>query len=169
MEITKSNWPMITDLVGTAMKSSFCCGMGTVDPDGLPNVTPIGSLVFKDVGKAFYFEENPVNAPKNIRENSAVCFMAVNSSKMFWLKFFITGTLSTLTGIRLYGRAGEKRRATDEEQHIWKEYVKSYKKFKGYEVMWKDLSHGREVTFHSFEPVQCGKPTEGAVLKLCET
>lgn len=166
MDITESNWKAVTKLVTDSMKSTFCCGVGTVGADGAPHVTPIGSLVFTDVGKGFYFEQMPVRIGTNIRHTPGICIMAVNSSRMYWLKFFLTGKFRELPGIRLYGTAGEKRAATHEEQHLWKDKVKSFKKLKGYDVLWKDLNYGREVNFHSFEPVQCGRLTETAVLKL---
>ncbi len=166
MNITENNWSRITKIVYESMKSSMCCGLGTVGADGMPHVTPIGSLVFTEVGKGFYFEQLPVKTPENIRHNSELCFMAVNSSKLYWLKFFFTGQFHSLPGIRLYGTAGKKRTATEQEKNLWQNKVKGFKKFKGYDVLWKDLIRGREVQFHSFEPVLCGKATEQAALEL---
>ena len=166
MKITENNWGRVTKIVLESMKSSMCCGLGTVGADGIPHVTPIGSLVFTGVGKGFYFEQLPVKTPENIRGNAELCFMAVNSSRLYWLKFFITGKFSALPGIRLYGTAGEKRNATDLEKQLWQSKVKSFKKYKGYDILWKDLTRGREVTFHSFEPVLCGKATERAAESL---
>ncbi len=166
MDITESNWNRIKKIVYESMKSSMCCGLGTVGADGMPHVTPIGSLVFTDVGKGFYFEQLPVKTPENIRHNAELCFMAVNSSKLYWLKFFFTGQFSALPGIRLYGTAGKKREATEQEKYLWENKVKGFKKFKGYDVLWKDLTCGREVQFHSFDPVLCGKATEQVVVPL---
>ncbi len=92
--------------------------------------------------------------------------MAVNTSRLYWLKFFFTGQFPALPGIRLYGTAGKKRTATEQEKNLWQNKVKGFKLFKGYDVLWKDLSRGREVQFHSFAPVLCGKATEKAAASL---
>ncbi len=167
MEIHEGNWNVISGLVESALFKNFSVSMATSDLDGNPHITPIGSLVFTGVGKGFYFENLPVTMPANIRRNPEICVMAVNSGLFYWLKMLFTGTFTSLPGVRLYGTAGKKRKATDEELFLWQQKIKMFKRWKGYNVLWKQLDYGREIHFTRFEPVQCGKHTD-ALLKGIE-
>ena len=166
MEISKNNWSELANIVERSIKKSFYCSAATVDESGTPHVTPIGSIVFTDVGKGFYFEGFLKNSAKNLRTNSDICFMAVDTSMIYMIKFFITGKLDRLPGVRLYGTSGEKRRANAQESRLWNERIKRYKKLKGYDILWKDLHYGREVNFHSYEPVSFGNSTKETVARL---
>ena len=46
----KENWADIKKLFGQAFRSSFHYALATVNEDGEPHVTPIGSLILCDPG-----------------------------------------------------------------------------------------------------------------------
>lgn len=50
------HWDTISKVVQEAFNSCLHCAIGTVNDDGAPHVTPIGSLILRDDGTGFYFE-----------------------------------------------------------------------------------------------------------------
>ncbi|MCM3677434.1 pyridoxamine 5'-phosphate oxidase family protein [Peribacillus simplex] len=70
---------------------SFGFSFATVNPDGTPHVTPIGSLILsKDEPKGLYFQIFTSQMTQNLEHNNRVCILAVNSSKWFFYdRFFL--------------------------------------------------------------------------------
>ena len=164
MEITQTNWPVITRLFSHAAQSSFHCSMATTTTEGTPHISPIGSLLLTGYKTGFYFEHFPVILAGNISHaNDRVCVMAVNSNKIFWLKTLISGQFHSLPGIRLYGTASRKRRGSETEKAMWENRVRSVKYLKGHQGLWGNLTHGRDILFDAFEPVLCGAMTADAL------
>ena len=131
--------------------------MATVNEDGSPHVTPIGALILRDNQTGFYFEENPVRMPRNLKTNPRVCILAVNADKLFWGKALIEGKFSTPPAVRLSGMAGKLREATPDEIALWQEKIALAKGTKGYQLLWSHFSHVRDIAFDSFEPVERGR------------
>ena len=155
----KQHWGMIQDFVQTAMKSSRHLSFATVTEDGYPHVTPIGSLILRDNCTGFYFEEYTKQMPANFKHNQRISILAVNSAFLFWLKSIYSGAFQTHPGIRLHGKVGVRRPATEDEIAAWHDRVKGARKTKGYELIWKNLKHARDIEFDSFEPITAGKMT----------
>ena len=153
------HWKTIQKLFQDAYDSSTHYAVATVKEDGTPHITPIGSLILRDDHTGYYFEEFPDGLPKNLKKNQRVCVLAINSSKSFWLKSFIRGKFPTPPGVRLWGNAGKKRLATPDELKEWHKRIEKAKPLKGYDLLWKDMKYVRDITFNSFEPVNCGEMT----------
>jgi len=115
----ESNWKLIRRLFSRSFSSSLHYSMATVTPDGLPHVTPVGSLMLREPGDAVYFEEFIQRMPLNIANNQHVCVLAVRSGLLFWLWSLIRGEFRTPPAIRLQGTAGAARPATEEELRAW--------------------------------------------------
>ncbi|MCP4130777.1 MAG: pyridoxamine 5'-phosphate oxidase family protein [bacterium] len=156
MQITDQNWPALKKVMRDGGMSSMYYSFATVGEDGSPHVSPIGSLILGDTGKAFYCEEYPSLMARNLNANQKICIMAVNSGKWFWLRSLARGKFSRPSGVRLIGRVGEKRRITEEEALAWLKIVKPLRMFKGHDILWKNLSHVRDVRFDSYEPIRTG-------------
>ena len=91
----ESNWNDIRRLFARAFRSSFHFSMATVTADGLPHVTPVGSLLLTSPGSAIYFEEFTRRMPLNFRDNQNVCVLAVRSGLVFWLWSLLRGRFPT--------------------------------------------------------------------------
>jgi predicted pyridoxine 5'-phosphate oxidase superfamily flavin-nucleotide-binding protein len=159
MEIGK-HWQTIQKVFQESLRSSMHYALATVNEDGSPHVTPIGSLFLRDNGTAFYFDEFPVRMSRNLEKNQRVCILAVNSNLTFWQKSLLAGKFETPAAVRLMGSAGKKREATEEEIAIWQNHVKLARGTKGYDLMWKNMRRVRDIYFDSFEPVLCGEMTK---------
>jgi len=155
-----TDWPAIKRLFKRSFSSSFHYAISTVTKDGEPHVTPIGSLILGAPGQGVYFEEFPSRLPENLENNSQVCVLAVNSGRWFWLRSLIKGRFGEMPAIRLYGKAGKLREATETENALWQKRVRSVRFTKGHELMWQRMGTVREIEFTGVESVHIGQMTE---------
>ena len=130
---------------------SVYCSVATVTEEGLPHVSPIGSIVLLNKNKGQFFEKFTKNIPKNTMQNSYATIMCVNDGKWFWLKSLIKGQFKNPPAIRLFVKMGALREATEKQGQIFKNKVKLFKKTKGYQMMWQDMSLIREFEIISIE------------------
>ena len=158
MEID-THWPLVKKLFKKAFSSCFHFSIASIDANGKPHVTPIGSLILGEPGHAIYFEEFTSKLPENFESNKFVSVLAVNSGKWFWLKSLLKGKFSELPALRLNGEAGRLREATQIEMDLWHKRVKSVSFTKGHKIMWRRMGKVREIEFTSIEPVHIGRMT----------
>ncbi len=152
MDIRK-DWSKIKSVVERGQRSKIHCAIGSVSPDGVPNVTPVGTVFLRDNQTGFYFDKYTSQLAENLKLNPNVCVMAVNSGKLFWLLSLIKGKFASPPGVRLYGTVSELRPATQEELGMIKRRVKPVSRLRGAQLLWSKLTHVRDVTFTSFRPV----------------
>ncbi|MEN8761913.1 MAG: pyridoxamine 5'-phosphate oxidase family protein [Thiogranum sp.] len=155
----KENWIDIKRLFRRAFGSSFHYAFATVNENGEPHVTPIGSLILCDPGHGFYFEEFTRQLPQNLRKNRQICVLAVNSSRWFWLISLFRGRFASPPAMRLYGTVGDVREATEKEISLWHRRVRTVRSSKGYSIMWENMKMVRDITFSRVEPVHLGQMT----------
>ncbi len=148
-----AHWPEIKAAFEAGIKSSRHCAIASVGADGYPHVTPIGFVFLRDDFSAYYFEEYTKRLRENVEHNPRVCLLLVNSGALFWLRSLYKGRFAAAPGIRLRGLAGERRPAREEEKAAYRARVKSLRSLKGYQLIWRDLSHVREIKLESCEPV----------------
>jgi len=160
MEIGK-HWETIRMVFEEGYKSCSHFAVATVNEDGSPHVTPIGALILRNDRTGFYFEENPMRMPANLKRNPRVCILAVNADKAFWGGALIEGKFTNPPAVRLLGRVGELREATVEEVEAWQKKIAIAKSTKGYSLLWEKFSKVRDISFDSFEPVLVGEMTKG--------
>ena len=159
MQIGK-HWQTIRALFEQAYQSCLHFAIATVNEDGSPHVTPIGALILRNDPSGFYFEENPVRMPRNLKGNPRVCILALNADKQFWGNALINGKFSTPPAVRLLGIAGPLRQATPDEVALWQEKIALVRSTKGYQLLWSSFSRVRDIVFDSFEPVDVGAMTD---------
>jgi len=154
-----TNWKEVKSLFKKSFKSSFHFAIATVNENGEPHVTPIGSLILGNPGRGFYFEKFTQHLPRNFGNNNQVCVLAVNSSRWFWLKSLIGGKFTSPPAVRLHGVVGDLREASDKEIALWQNRVKPVRFSKGHAIMWRSMSMVREIEFSRIEPVHIGEMT----------
>lgn len=155
----QENWESIKGIFLRAGKTSMCTAMATIDPDGSPHVAAIGSLILQEPCRGFYFEEFPGKTKRNLNRDPRVSVMAVDSGKLFWLKSLIRGRFTSAPGLRLYGTAGERRKASSEEKALWLRRVRPMRGTRGYNILWRDMETVRDIHFERFEPLTTGPMT----------
>ncbi len=152
MEIKQ--WRAARKLVQGSVSVTVC----TVDPDGAPHATPIGSLVLHhSEPRGYWLEKFPTVMPKNLEQDHRIQIMATNDGLRFWLKSLWQGSFATAPAVRLNGTVGPLRPATDSERMRFLKKVKHAKHLKGYELLWAGMSMARDVKIQEIVPVQIGK------------
>ncbi|MVU80564.1 pyridoxamine 5'-phosphate oxidase family protein [Nocardia sp. ET3-3] len=146
----EQHWDRIRDTVSRAGH----CAIASVDADGSPNVTPIGTVFLRDDASGFYFDEYTEALARNLDSDPRVCLMAVNSNPLFWLRSLVTARFPSAPGVRLYGTVGPKRPATDEEMRQVRARVRNLVRLKGGKLLWSDFSQVRDLTFTDYRPVR---------------
>ncbi len=159
MKLTVEHWDTMREIFKDAFNSSFHYAIATVNKDGTPHVTPVGSLMLGEDRKGFYFEGYVSGLSRNLQHNKRVCILAVNSGKWSLLKSFFRGRITSPPGVRLMGTASERREATEQEMEQFRRRFRLFRPFKGYDLVWGKLRYVREIHFDSYEPVRIGALT----------
>jgi hypothetical protein len=106
MAIDPRQWSEARRLCRRAFGSSMHFAFASVDEDGSPRATPIGSLILREDGTGYFFEEFASGLGRNLNRSPRVCILAVNSGKLFWFKSLLMGRFAEPPGLRLLGTAG---------------------------------------------------------------
>lgn len=160
MDINK-NWKIIKKTFEDSYKSSLHFALSTINEDGSPHITPIGALFLRDDMTGFFFDQFPVNMSKNLERDNRVCIMAVNSDPNYWGTALMEGKFQEPPAVRIMGTVGQRREATREEIEMWQKKVELAKSLKGYEILWKNMRHVRDIKINDFKPVLLGEMTAG--------
>jgi hypothetical protein len=155
----ETHWNLIRRVFGSAFASSFHYSIATVTPNGTPHVTPIGSVVLLEPGRGIYFEEFPGRMPSHFADNANICVMGVNSGRWFWLRSLLRGDFETPPAVRLYGVAGVRRKATEQEFARFTRRIRSVRFTRGHRMLWSKMSMVRELTFTDCDIVNLGPMT----------
>ena len=159
--IPAEKWNLIRPIFDNAFKSCMHFSMATVNEDGSPHITPIGSLILREDPTGYVFDEYCTRTRENLSRNPRVCFLAVNADRTFWVKSLIKGKFATSPAVRLMGTFGELREATPEEIAAWQSRVAFARPTRGYQIMWGRMHSVRDIQFDSFEPMSTGAMTSG--------
>lgn len=97
--ISPSEWQNIRQIVADAQRAAMHCSIATVNPQGFPSITPIGT-VFLDhqSSTGFFFDTYSTTFSENLQHQPLACIQAVNSSKLFWLSSMFKGKFKHYPG-----------------------------------------------------------------------
>ncbi len=161
MENIIEKWPLIKSVVEKGQASTIYCSIASINADGTPNVTPIGTVFLTDKQSGYYFDHYSNALAKNLDANPNVCLMAVNAGFWFWLRSFLIGRFVSPPGVRLYGTVGALRPATAQEIKKMKRRVLPTKWLKGSRMLWTDFTHVRDIQFTRYRPITYPKMMDG--------
>lgn len=138
-------------MVAQAQHASMHCSIASMSPEGIPNITPIGTLFLNDSSPTgFFFDTYSATLQQHLKYNAQACIQAVNSSPVFWLKLLISGQFRTYPGVRLYAEIGELHPATAEEIYQVHRSIAPLKWTRDSKLIWSDFTLVREVHIHAF-------------------
>ncbi|KJV46247.1 pyridoxamine 5'-phosphate oxidase [Acinetobacter indicus] len=153
--IDAQTWGQIRHVVAQAQRASMHCSIASVSSEGIPNITPIGTLFLNDTSPTgFFFDTYSATLQQHLKYNAQACIQAVNSSRVFWLKSMMSGQFRTYPGVRLYAEIGELRPATAGEMHQVRRRIAPLKWSRGSKLIWSDFTQVREVHIHAFRWVE---------------
>ena len=151
------HWPAICDL----FQHAGCLLIASVSPDGFPHITPIGSLMLREDCTGWYLERFPEGLPRNLETCERIEVIALNHSPALWLRALVSGRFASLPGMRLRGTAGPRRPATLAERDCWLQKVRRLRWTKGHALLWKNMTHARDLRFEAYDPIRLGPMTAG--------
>lgn len=156
----KEQWKDLREHLNKSVKSSLHVSIASVNKEGNPTVTPIGSMFLNRDQKGFYFERYTSNLPLNGRHNKNICVLAVNSNLWFWIRSLMNSKFKKYPAVKLYGVLGDRRKATDIELSRLKKRTRFFKiSKKGYNDLWGDMNYVRDITFTKVEKMKLGNMT----------
>ncbi len=155
----REDWKAIRNHFNRSFSSNFYVSVASVNSEGNPTVTPIGSLFLNDNQTGFYFEKFPTKLPENARNNPNVCFLGVNSRRWFWIRALLFKKFSNYPAIKLYGRLEHRRRATQIEINRLNRRMKITRGLKGNDYLWGKMEYVREISFSRAEKINLGEMT----------
>ena len=155
------NWPAIRRLFATSL--GFV--VASINSDGSPHLTPIGSICLRHDCTAYYLEHFPTRLPANIERDPRICVYAGKAGFLAWMMALARGRFTSLPAVRLIGRAGERRPSTVEERERFLRKVRIFRLTRGHDMLWGRLDHARELIFDDMVPVRAGAMTRGPWLE----
>lgn len=160
-KVSEADWRQARQICASSFLSSLHFSISSINGDGTPHVTPIGSLRLLEPGTAIYFEIFTSRLSENLEQRRSLCILGVNSSKRFWVRSLWSGRFSERPGVRMVGVAGQRREATREEVAWWQRRVRFARRLRGYEMLWgtQQLRWIRELTIVEIVPVALGAMT----------
>tara|TARA_B100001063_G_C16485871_1_gene414939 strand:+ start:29 stop:535 length:507 start_codon:yes stop_codon:yes gene_type:complete len=147
------DWSKVKKVLEVGQASTIYCSIATVSTNGIPHITPVGTVFLRDDQTGYFFDHYAESLGKNIDLNPNVCIMAVNSGRLYWLRSLIKGRFVSPPGVRLYGKAGAIRPASAEEIEKIEKRVKPTQFLKGARALWSGFTHVRDIEFTSYKPI----------------
>ena len=147
------DWSKVKEVFEVGQASTIYCSIATVSTNGIPHITPVGTVFLRDDQTGYFFDHYAESLGKNIDLNPNVCIMAVNSGRLYWLRSLIKGRFVSPPGVRLYGKAGAIRPASAEEIEKIEKRVKPTQFLKGARALWSGFTHVRDIEFTSYKPI----------------
>lgn len=154
-----TNWQAIRTHFNKSFSTNLHVAIASVDIENNPTVTPIGTLFLKGDQTGFYFEKYPTKLPENANNNNNICVLGVDSNKWFWLKSLFKMKFNKYPALKLYGKIGKRRKASEIEINRLKRRMKTTNGLKGNKYLWGDMEYVREISFTQVEKVNIGKMT----------
>ena len=155
-----NDWDIIVSVFKRAQNTGLCHHFSTVNEDGTPNITPIGSLVL-NLGSpgGYYFDVFNRTLSENLDRNPNVAILAVDSRKLFWLKSVFARKFKTPPAIRLIGKVGSRRPALAEEITRSLQEIQPLKRLGASKKLGKGLKNLRQIEFTRVDVLNIGAMT----------
>lgn len=140
--------------------NSFYCSVSTVNREGIPHISPIGSVYLVNENEGYFIEMFTTSFRDKVGETA--CIMAVNTSLIYWLFSLIRGKFKTPPATRLSVTIGDRRKITEIERARFQKRVRPFKGLRGYTKMWSKTSFVRTFTIDQIKPVSIGAMTKNS-------
>jgi hypothetical protein len=159
--ITADTWPEVRDMWNRALSTSLAVSVATVNEDGAPHVSPIGSLTLgREPGTGSMLELFSRQMVRNLDRDPRFIVLAVDSSALRFVAALARGRFPRAVATRLSGTAEPRRWATDEEVARFRRRVRAVRRLKGHDLLWgAGRIRARDLVFDLELPVHLGPMT----------
>ena len=152
-------WQEARKIVAQARSVSVC----TIDSEGGPHATPIGSLILHPhQRRGYWLEKFPVALPENLQQDQRVQILATRHGYGYWLKSLWRGSFADPPALRLKGTAAPLRKASEAEKNRFLKKVRAFKSLKGHALLWSHMTMARDITIEEIIPVKIGRMWTGS-------
>jgi len=149
-------WPEIRRIAHRTMPAV----LATTNEDGAPQVTPIGSLsLHRTEARGTYLERFPTRLRRNLDRDPRCAVLLLDRSPGTWLRALWQGRFPHPPGVRLIGRAGPRRPATDQERERFLRRVRPFRGTRGHGLLWEGMADARDLFFDDYAPIALGAMT----------
>jgi hypothetical protein len=134
------DWQTLKRTMSDAFASSLHFAIASVDADGAPRVTPVGTVFLNEPGHAHYFELYATGLGRRLSHDPRVSVLAVDSGKVLWLQSLLRGRFQRTPAVRLVGVAArETRLSTAAERARLGRRLGPARYLPGGRILWPDL------------------------------
>ena len=155
-------WATAKAVVHRARASSLHCAVASINADGSPHVTPIGSVMLGAPGEAIYFDVFNVTLGRNLDHDPRCAILAVDSRKATWVRALLAARFDVPPGVRLIGTVGPARPVTEAEIERFRRAARAALRTKGGRQLWghPERFQARDVTVTGVIPVRIPAMTQ---------
>ncbi|MEQ1570570.1 MAG: pyridoxamine 5'-phosphate oxidase family protein [Myxococcota bacterium] len=161
--IDPNEWEAVRPLFRTAFRTSLHFALASVDADGAPRVTPIGTVLLAEPGHALYFELFAHGLGARLSADPRVSVLAVDSGRLLWLRALWQVRFPRPPAARLVGRASPERRPpTEGERRRWERRMGPVARLPGARRLWGELPWVRDLWIDRIDRVRIGPLTQAS-------
>ena len=153
------NWDEVREVVNRGLRSTLHSSIATINDDGSPHVTPIGSLFLDPDYSGRYLELFATGLGHNLDRDPRFTILVVDSSPNLWLSSLESGLFTQSPGVRLVGTAGQRRQPEQNEADEMLAFAEGLKGLKGYDLLWGSGGWVRDLTIERVLPIRIGPMT----------
>ena len=161
--IDEGEWNQLRGLFAATLTNSFHFSIASIGPQGMPWVTPVGSVLLHEPGHASYFELFAHGLGRRLEAEPRMSMLAVDSGRLRWMKALLRGRFERPPAVRLRGVAETATRpATDIEIARMLKRVRGVRHLKGGKVLWGKMDVPvRHLRIERIEHIRLGSLTKG--------
>lgn len=161
--IDEQHWRDLRRLFASTFSSSFHFSVASAGSSGEPWVTPVGTVLLGEPGRAIYFEMYTQRLGARLAADPRVCIMAVDSGRLLWLEALVRARFRRLPAVRLRGRASAStRQATTKERSRVLRRLGGAQRLPGGRRLWPNLdSPVRDLWIEHVDPIGLGGLAKG--------
>ncbi len=159
-QISPEQWRAVRRTWDHVLRSSTHYSVASVNPDGTPHVTPIGSVFLTGPGSGFYLDLFNRQLAENLAVNPRVMILGVDSSKPMWLRSLLRRRFVRPPGVRLTATVGPRRPATADEVKRLHRALGPLVRTPGGRLLWRNAPYARDLTIETIVPLRIGSMTE---------
>lgn len=155
----KKVWSEARKVFHRGFRTSMHYAVASVGTDGMPHVSPLGSVMLTGPGRGILFDVYTSTLARNLDADPRVCILAVDSGPLFWLRSLALGRFVEPPALRLSGVAGPRRPSTPNERARWLRRVRLVRRLRGHDLLWKRMGTVRDLELEGVHPVHLGAMT----------
>ena len=148
------NQKQLKRFFGISFLTTLHAAVATINADGSPHITPIGSMFLTDEERGFFIDIFPTQMRDNLKRDPRATIMVVNAGKLYWFFSLLFGRFFGPPAVRLRVRIGDRRPSNADEQKRFKRRIGPFRFLPGGRKLWHTLKFARDITIDEVVPIR---------------